>query len=166
MHLNVRSLLHKLSEINRFTSTCRPAIISILETRLDDTVTAWLDDTVTDNEIQIEGYNVIRKDRDRQGGGVCTYIRQDLAFSERQDLRKDNLEAVWVEILVTKTKPILICTCYRPSKQNDFLELFEMILSTLRSDSEWFILGDFNICLKEKKSFLLKNTNRYHICLT
>ena len=90
MHLNVRSLLHKLSEINRFASTYRPAIISISET--------WLDDTVTDNEIQIEGYNVIRKDRDRQGGGVCTYIRQDLAFSERQDLRKDNLKAVWVEI--------------------------------------------------------------------
>ena len=46
MHLNVRSLLHKLSEINRFASTCRPAIISVSET--------WLDDTVTDNEIQIE----------------------------------------------------------------------------------------------------------------
>ena len=29
MHLSVRSLLHKLSEINRFASTCRPAIISI-----------------------------------------------------------------------------------------------------------------------------------------
>ena len=31
-----------------------------------------------------------------------------------------------------------------------------MVLSTLRSDSEWFILGDFNICLKEKNLFFVK----------
>ena len=35
---------------------------------------------------------------------------------------------------------------YRPSKQHNFLEHFEEILSIIKSDQEIVILGDFNIC--------------------
>ena len=37
--------------------------------------------SVTNSEVQIEGYTAIRKDRNRNGGGVCSYIRDDLAFT-------------------------------------------------------------------------------------
>ena len=47
-------------------------------------------------------------------------------------------------------------TCFRPPKQNDFIDIFESVLFSLRSDSEWYILGDFNICFKQKKSVLYR----------
>lgn len=149
IHFNIRSILPKISEIRHFTSKFKVSVIAVTET--------WLDGSVTDQEVKLDGYNVIRRDRDRQGGGVCLYIHEDLAFSERRDLEKDNIEAVWADILLPKTKPILVGSCYRPPKQNDFITLFESVLASFRSDTEWFILGDLNICFLNKKSVLYKN---------
>ena len=38
---------------------------------------SWLDNTVDDSEISISGYCVVRRDRDRNGGGVCVYVKSD-----------------------------------------------------------------------------------------
>ena len=35
-------------------------------------------------------------------------------------------------------------------------DLFEQVLFSLRSDSEWFIFGDINICVKQKQSLLYR----------
>jgi len=43
----------------------------------------WLDQTVTDAEIHMQNYSVIRKDLNRHGGGVCVYIKDDLAFNPK-----------------------------------------------------------------------------------
>ena len=51
-----------------------------------------------------------------------------------------------------KTKPIIIGTVYRPSTQSDFMDNFIDCLSHVRSDLEWFILGEFNIDLPKKTS--------------
>ena len=51
-------------------------------------------------------YVVCRKDRNGHGGGVCIYVRNDLAFAARDVLLHDELEATWVELLLPKTKPI------------------------------------------------------------
>ena len=68
----------------------------------------WLDNSVSDAEINIEDYTVVRKDRNRNGTDVCVYIRNDFAFSVRSDLQTDNDEILFVELLVPKTKPIII----------------------------------------------------------
>ena len=73
LHLNARSLLPKISELKIIAEKSRAAVISVTET--------WLDSSVTDQEIAIENYCVIPKDRNRNGGGVCTYIRSEIAFS-------------------------------------------------------------------------------------
>ena len=83
LHINVRSLLPKLHELNYIARTSRPAFLCI----------TWLDDTVPDSEIDIENYFVQRKDRNRQVGGVCIYIRKDLSFNNRSDLNHADLEA-------------------------------------------------------------------------
>ena len=117
----------------------------------------WIDDSVTDAEICIENYSVVRSDRSRNGGGVCMYIRNDLAFSLLQDLKIEGIESIWIEILLPKTKPIVVGACYRPPKQNDFLELFEQTLNKLRPDCEQIILGDFNISFKNNTSSICKS---------
>jgi hypothetical protein len=33
-----------------------------------------LNSTITDGMIHIDGYDIIRKDRSRNGGGVCIYL--------------------------------------------------------------------------------------------
>ncbi|XP_060607821.1 uncharacterized protein LOC132759963 [Ruditapes philippinarum] len=146
IHFNVCSLLPKMSELRQIATKFKFSAIAITE--------SWLDNSVTDNEVIIQGYNVIRKDRNRSGGGVCLYIHEDLAFTERQDLETEHLEIVWADLLLPKTKPILINSCYRPPKQSyvDFLNMFETVLSKIRSDTECFFLGDLNIDWLDKTS--------------
>ena len=108
IHINARSMLPKLSELRILAAKSKAAVIAVSET--------WLDETVTDQEVSIHGYVVTRRDRLRSGGGVCLYTRTDLAFNPRQDLEKEGLEAVWLEVLLPKTKPILIGACYQGSQ--------------------------------------------------
>jgi len=118
---------------------------------------SWLDNTVTNAEIHVEGYNVVRLDRSRHGGGVCVYIRDDIAFSPRQDLHDDRLEALWIDIVIPKTKPITIGTVYRPPKETAFLNNFEKILNKINQINELYIVGDINICLLHNRSSMYKN---------
>ncbi len=73
MHLNIRSLLPKIDEIRCLLMNCKVGIFCLTET--------WIDSSVTNNEIKVDNYNVIRKDRNRQGGGVCIFIRSDINFN-------------------------------------------------------------------------------------
>ena len=144
----MRSLVTKISELRYIAVQSNAAVICLSET--------WLDDSVSDGEISIDGYCLIRRDRNRSGGGVCMYIRSDLSFSQRSDLETAGLEVLFCDILLPKSKPIVIGTCYRPPKQYDFTEKLEESLFKIRSDSEVYLLGDFNICLLHRNSNLCK----------
>ena len=65
-----------------------------------------IDNSVKDSEISISGYNMIRKDRNRFGGGV--YIREIYSFYERKDLNSDDLEMICIEICKPRSRPFLI----------------------------------------------------------
>lgn len=65
----------------------------------------WLDNSVTDAEILIPNYIVIRIDRNRNGGGVCCYIHNDFAFSPPSDFFNSDDE---------------FTTGYIPNGSNDF----------------------------------------------
>jgi len=112
LHVNVRSLLLKLNEISMIARQTNAACIGIKE--------SWLDNSVFDSELSIPIYTIVRRDRNRQDSGVCIFIRCDLAFNTRPDLQHDDLEAVWIELLLPKTKPILFAVVYRPSTQSNF----------------------------------------------
>ena len=45
-----------------------------------------LDNTVSDSEVKISGYDIVRRDRNRSGGGVTMYIRSNISFINRNDL--------------------------------------------------------------------------------
>ena len=138
IHLNVRSLLPKLDELTQLAGKTRPACIGLSET--------WLDSSVMDSEISIPGYVLRRRDRNRQGGGVCVYVRHDIAFNPRDDMDNPELEATWIDILLPKSKPILCGIVYRPPKQSNFFQLLETVSSTsIHINNESIILGDFNV---------------------
>ena len=121
VHLNARSLLPKISELRHFAVKTKPAIIAITET--------WLDKSVTEGEVGIDGYTLQRNDRNRSGGVVCLYIQNRYAFTSMNIIDSDEYESLWINIFLPKTKPIQVGVCYRPPSQANFLELFEKSLS-------------------------------------
>ena len=151
LHLNSRSLLPKISEIRLLAEKSRAAVIAITET--------WLDNTISDSEVSIDGYSLIRKDRNRNGGGVCIYIMNRYAFNRREDISSSEDELLWAEIHLPKSRPIVVGVCYRPPKQSDFCARLEETLSKIRSDCETIVLGDMNICFTHKSSQLFKMYN-------
>ena len=58
-------------------------IISINETKLDDTIKSC--------EVHIPGYAFIRRDRNRQGGGVGFYIKTSINYVHCSNLNVPNL---------------------------------------------------------------------------
>ena len=150
IHSKVRSLLPKIADIRLFLARTKTTVFAASET--------WLDSTVSDNEIHIPGFNVIRSDRNRNGGGVALFIRENVAFNPRPDIAVDGLEATWVELLPPKTKGILVCCIYRPPNDSSFINKLELALSKLDPSTEVYILGDMNIDFREKNTTLL---NRY-----
>ena len=136
IHLNTRSLPPKISELRLLARKTSAAVIAISE--------SWMDHSVTDSEISIEGYSALRNDRNRHGGGVCVYIKNDIAFNPRLDLHNDKNEALWFELLLPRSKPIIVGVCYRSQENTTFLSHFEETLSKIRSDCEIMVLGDFN----------------------
>ena len=148
LHLNTRSLTSKIPEIEKIARESNAAVICITET--------WLDNSVTESEVCLNGYNIIRRDRNRQGGGVCTYIREDIAFTPLDFDFIGNNELLFIQILLPKTKPIIVGTCYRPPNQIDFMKCLENCLSQIRPDCEIYILGDFNIAFQDTNNLLRK----------
>ena len=129
VHLNIQSLLSKLDELRCIAINSKATIICITET--------WLDESICDPEISIPEYDLLRNDRNRDGGGVCVCISEVTLRTEREriDLQHPDLETVWAEVLLPKTRPILVGTCYRTPKQMTFnfrSNIFKTISSTER----------------------------------
>ena len=59
---NVASLVKHLDELRLMLLDKKLDVLAINETRLDS--------TISDGLVSIDGYNVLRADRDRNGGGV------------------------------------------------------------------------------------------------
>ena len=74
IHLNINSLLPKIEELRFIAKSTNAAVIGICESKLDA--------SVLEQEINIDNYKILRCDRNRQGGGVARYIRNDLSYNQ------------------------------------------------------------------------------------
>ena len=71
-YLNIRSLIKHMDEFRIYLRNEQFDIISVNETMLHD--------TVCDYEIDLKGYEIVRMDRNRDGGGVIFYIRNSINY--------------------------------------------------------------------------------------
>lgn len=71
-------------------------------------------------------------------------VRSDIGFSVRSDLSNDNPEAVWIDILLTKSKPVLVGALYGPPDQRHFVEILKNVCASCRDflNCEVMLLGD------------------------
>ena len=89
--LNICSLTCHYDELCAFMEDKTIDILGLNETRLDN--------TIADSQIDIEGYDILRRDRNRNGGGVAFYVAQSLTYVNIQDLLShEDLEILTVEI--------------------------------------------------------------------
>ena len=98
--LNIVSLPKHLDELRLRMQSQFLDLLALSETRLDD--------TLTDSDLSIEGYEIIRRDRNRGSGGVAMYIRNSIDYKIRTDLTDHDLEFLCVEIRITGVKSFLL----------------------------------------------------------
>ncbi|KAK6171783.1 hypothetical protein SNE40_018213 [Patella caerulea] len=144
VHNNVCSLLPKLDIIEAEFSD--HDIICITESHLDN--------TIKDSEILLPGYrSPIRLDRNRHGGGVVVYIKNNLHFQIRHDLINPNIELIFIDLFTDYTK-FLLGVLYRPPNTRvAFWDiLYDTLSNALDSDSFFILTGDFNINILSNSS--------------
>ena len=59
------------------------------------------------------------------------YVRSDLAYNRKTELENNDIEDLWLELLLPKSKPIIIGTCYREPKNNKIINYLEATLPKL-----------------------------------
>ena len=85
MHLNINSLLNKICDLWYIASSSNAAVIRITENKLEN--------TVYDSEVTVDCYNIVRNDKNRNGGGVACYITNNICFN-RKTCISDNIENI------------------------------------------------------------------------
>ena len=156
--LNINSLPKHIDELRILMQNSPIDILAINETKIDD---SFLED-----EISLAGYHIIRKDRNRHGGGVLLYVHQAIPCTERNDLLTGSLENICVEIARPCSKPFLVSTWYRPPNANrQVFDDFEIFLRKCDLENkELILLGDLNCDIS--KSPLDAHTRRLQFLLS
>lgn len=160
-HLNIRSIKNREHYIlakelvfeNKFD------IFTISE--------SWLDNTVTNADVQISGYNIFRLDRlNKAGGSVCVFASDRFKIERLDDLScisPSGLHQLWLKVQVRNCKSFIICSVYRPptTSLNCFdEELSGTIISALSLNKDIYILGDLNC--RAASQILINFCNRCH----
>ncbi len=144
-HLNVRSLKNRdnLIQLRELNGEHQYDILTISE--------SWLNSTVKNPEVEIEGYRLLRLDRlGKRGGGVCVFTRNSLKTKIIKDISvisSMGFHQLWILIQHKKMKSIVLCVAYRPPDcpvscfVDDFMDNYSYAL-TLKKDI--FVVGDLN----------------------
>ena len=98
--LNVNSLLLHIDEIRATVKELGIHILAINETKLDG--------HIADELVDIDGFSIKRCDRNRNGGGVAIYVKDNLfdKCSVREDVPVSSLEAVCIECKPVRSAPL------------------------------------------------------------
>ena len=136
--LNVNSLVSKFDELKVIGQGIFDILI-INETKLDASFPL--------NQFCINGFsNPYRSDRNRNGGGLIFYVREDITSKLlTKDKFPNDIEALFIEINFQKCK-WLLCGLYSPPSQSDqyFFNNLGKALDVYSTYEKLLITGDFN----------------------
>ena len=95
-HLNVRSLTSSIDDVHCLLLDNKIDVLAVSET--------WLDTSIGNAEVCPDGYDLLRRDRNRNGGGVGIFVNNSLRYIVRPDLETINIESIWIEIYPSSRK--------------------------------------------------------------
>ena len=115
--------------------------------------------TTTKSFLPIKGYIFERKDIIKTGGGIAVYIKVGITYLRQKYLEYDEIEAIWLEILVEKENSFIIGIMYSlPENIKSLTQKFKQTLANILislSNKETVILGDLNCNYLDNKNNLL-----------
>ena len=157
-HINIRSLRNKVEDIQELLLRNDIMVLGVSET--------WLDDAVSNSEVSVPGYHLIRRDRPKsKGGGVCVYYRFDLSLREHNfPATAECHEMIWLTIGWSRTDTVQLCFAYRPPDSPAvFWEALSNVTESqkLSSKHPTIILGDFNANAFDPESYHCKRMHEY-----
>ena len=95
LYYNARSIVSKFDELNVTVRLKQPNIVCIVET--------WLSSDILDKEIHLPGYQLLRLDRNRHGGGILLYVHEMMSYKLLVRGGPFNLEFISISV----TSPII-----------------------------------------------------------
>ena len=142
MPINAQSIYNKFYEFQAQVHQIQPKIIAITE--------SWCNNLISDTEIQLDGYNMYRHDRNTtSGGGVLLHINQSLLSTPCTALNEQGYqEATWCTITLNNNDKLLVGVIYRSPYSSP--ENTDKLIRTLQNLHRYvkftdvLLMGDFN----------------------
>ena len=167
-HLNINSLANTFDALSLIIKD-KVDIFVIGETKLND--------TFPENQFIIDGFKKpYRLDRNRHGGGVMLYVRDDIPSKilTKHKFSK-TIEAIFVEINPRKTKFLIVGTYHSTHREYGtsdaaYFEQMGFALDVYSSYDNFLLAGDFNVQEDENSiqnfmdEFLAKNLVKEGTC--
>ena len=98
LHISINSLLSKKDEIRCIANKTKAAIIGITESKLDH--------TVPDSEVNFPGYDILRCDRNKNGGGLLVTLGRISASTQELCIAK-KLKILFLTFFYLSRKQLL-----------------------------------------------------------
>ena len=153
MHLNIRSLRHKVYEVKQIIKENNPTLLGLSECEI-------YKDRVDEKLLKIPGYNILfPKSWDKHGfARVVVYVKKTFKYEQILDLEDDRVQSIWMKGCQRNSKELFFCHGYREhltgqgvAAQRDYLATFlgqweEATLYGGRTEpNEIHVCGDMNI---------------------
>lgn len=107
--------------MHEFVNTYSPDVLALSET--------WLDPTVDDSLVSICGFNVLKADRHRHGGGIAVFVNYKLS-GKRVHINSTptSAECLWLEVSSPSIPATTLvgCICRPPSSNTDCIYLLHL----------------------------------------
>ena len=131
LHLNSRSLFKNFDDLQTFLATLdyQFSVIGISET--------WLHSNSP--PLNLINYNMLRSDRkEGRGGGVALYVHEHINYIIRPNIHIDGAEDLFIELINTNGKNVIIGVIYRPpnSSVQTFLEKLDVCLDGVSEEDK------------------------------
>ena len=144
-HLNINHLQNKFEPLMSLVKD-KLDLFLLTETKIDQSFTTA--------QFVIEGYSKpFRRDRDKMGGGLLLYVREDITCKEiKQTILPSDIECLFIEMNL-RNKKYLIVGGYNPHKDSSsyFLDhVGKAIDFMLGNYDDILLMGDFNCLRKEQ----------------
>ena len=124
-----------------------PFVLALIETKLSS--------RILDSKIVIDGYDIICRYRNRQGGGVIFYCRSELRPTWIINCDSFNIELLGIKITMPCKKSLTILCVYRPPSSSAlWLNVFYAVISQLSVVYHSIVmLGNFNFDFLKSSEF-------------
>ena len=162
LYYNARSLFPKIDELRLECANRRPDIVCIVE--------SWIDNSVTNGELLLSGYQLYRRDRNRHGGGILIYV--NISFSCELVLESSSYDIELLSLSIFSHLfhgKLCVCCYYRPPSHSVSVidDLYFVLQSLDPARFSFFLLiGDFNVDFYNQSNFLFSHISDIMNCLS